>query len=214
MALVHRDPFACQGEPPIPLSSRWALAVVFLDSPLLLCPSRQQYAQALAQQKAAALSSAPIQQQQQQQQQINVLLQQYQALKLRWDKLHCIHAGTRVTACVAVFYSLAMLACVFLLQLSVTDLVLLLFVLHRASESLLPPVTRSMSIPVSVPDTLPGSVWEMQSPSSQASCTPSLQQNVPCCESPCNLWGLGNVRGLCEVYLSSLRSVVGTGLKC
>lgn len=44
---------------------------------------RQQYAQALAQQKAAALSSAPVQQQQQHQQQINLLLQQYQALKLR-----------------------------------------------------------------------------------------------------------------------------------
>ncbi len=44
---------------------------------------RQQYAQALAQQKAAVLSSAPLQQQQQHQQQINLLLQQYQALKLR-----------------------------------------------------------------------------------------------------------------------------------
>lgn len=44
---------------------------------------RQQYAQALAQQKAAALSSAPLQQQQQHQQQINLLLQQYQALKMR-----------------------------------------------------------------------------------------------------------------------------------
>lgn len=44
---------------------------------------RQQYAQALAQQKAAALSSAPVQQQQQHQQQINLLLQQYQALKIR-----------------------------------------------------------------------------------------------------------------------------------
>lgn len=44
---------------------------------------RQQYAQALAQQKAAALSSAPLQQQQQHQQQISLILQQYQALKLR-----------------------------------------------------------------------------------------------------------------------------------
>uniref|UniRef100_A0A4W5QSD6 GRB10 interacting GYF protein 2 n=1 Tax=Hucho hucho TaxID=62062 RepID=A0A4W5QSD6_9TELE len=44
---------------------------------------RQQYAQALAQQKAQALSSAPQQQQQHQQQQINLLLQQYQALKMR-----------------------------------------------------------------------------------------------------------------------------------
>lgn len=40
----------------------------------------------------------------------------------------------------------------------------------RASESLLPPVTRSLSVPDS------GSVWEMQNPSSQASCTPNLQQ--------------------------------------
>ena len=72
----------------------WGLIVMFVDRPLWLCSSRQQYAQALAQQKAAALSSAPIQQQQQQQQQINVLLQQYQALKLRWanpEKLHCTH---------------------------------------------------------------------------------------------------------------------------
>ncbi|XP_068604992.1 GRB10-interacting GYF protein 2 [Brachionichthys hirsutus] len=83
---------------------------------------RQQYAQALAQQKAAALSSAPLQQQQQHQQQINLLLQQYQALKM------------------------------------------------RASESLLPPVTRSLPGPDS------GSVWEMQKPPSQASCTPNLQQ--------------------------------------
>uniref|UniRef100_G3PJK6 GYF domain-containing protein n=1 Tax=Gasterosteus aculeatus aculeatus TaxID=481459 RepID=G3PJK6_GASAC len=78
------------------------------------CP-KQQYAQALAQQKAAALSSAPLQQQQQHQQQINLLLQQYQALKL------------------------------------------------RASESPLPPVTRTLSVPDS------GSVWEMQNASSQAS---------------------------------------------
>ncbi|XP_047188022.1 GRB10-interacting GYF protein 2 isoform X3 [Scophthalmus maximus] len=86
---------------------------------------RQQYAQALAQQKAATLNSAPLQQQQQHQQQINLLLQQYQALKT------------------------------------------------RASESLLPPVTRSLSVPDS------GSVWEMQNPSSQASCTPNLQQAAP-----------------------------------
>ncbi|XP_029688177.1 GRB10-interacting GYF protein 2 isoform X2 [Takifugu rubripes] len=89
---------------------------------------RQQYAQALAQQKAAALSSAPLQQQQQHQQQISLILQQYQALKL------------------------------------------------RASDSLLPPVTRSLSVPDS------GSVWEMQNSSSQASCTPSLQQAAPCSE--------------------------------
>ncbi|MEQ2259913.1 hypothetical protein XENORESO_019064 [Xenotaenia resolanae] len=41
--------------------------------------------------------------------------------------------------------------------------------LLSASESLLPPVTRSLSVPDS------GSVWEMQNPSSQASCTPNLQ---------------------------------------
>ncbi|KAM3865857.1 GRB10-interacting GYF protein 2 [Diretmus argenteus] len=96
---------------------------------------RQQYAQALAQQKAAALSSAPLQQQQQQQQ-INLLLQQYQALKM------------------------------------------------RASESLLPPVTRSLS----VPDT--GSVWEMQNPSSQASCTPNLQQAAPTTWDGSSVWDL------------------------
>uniref|UniRef100_A0A3Q2U3R1 GRB10 interacting GYF protein 2 n=1 Tax=Fundulus heteroclitus TaxID=8078 RepID=A0A3Q2U3R1_FUNHE len=76
----------------------------------------QQYAQALAQQKTLVLNSAPVQQQQQHQQQINMLLQQYQALKLRLG----------------------------------------LF-------TLLPPVTRSLSVPDS------SSVWEMQNPSSQAS---------------------------------------------
>lgn len=50
----------------------------------------------------------------------------------------------------------------------VTMTVLICF--FRASESLLPPVTRSLSVPDS------GSVWEMQNPSSQASCTPNLQQ--------------------------------------
>lgn len=40
----------------------------------------------------------------------------------------------------------------------------------RASESLLPPVTRSLSVQDS------GSVWEMQNPSTQASCTTNLQQ--------------------------------------
>lgn len=93
--------------------------------------SRQQYAQALAQQKAAALNSAPVQQQQQHQQQINVLLQQYQALKM------------------------------------------------RASENLLPPVTRALSVPDSA------SVWEMQKPSSQAPCTPNLQQSAPSSEYTC-----------------------------
>ncbi|XP_049453433.1 GRB10-interacting GYF protein 2 isoform X2 [Epinephelus fuscoguttatus] len=97
---------------------------------------RQQYAQALAQQKAAALSSAPLQQQQQHQQQINLLLQQYQALKL------------------------------------------------RASESLLPPVTRSLSVPDS------GSVWEMQNPSSQASCTPNVQQAAQNTWDGSSVWDL------------------------
>uniref|UniRef100_A0A3B5MIU0 GYF domain-containing protein n=1 Tax=Xiphophorus couchianus TaxID=32473 RepID=A0A3B5MIU0_9TELE len=82
---------------------------------LVLFLNRQQYAQALAQQKTLVLNSAPLQQQQQHQQQINMLLQQYQALKI------------------------------------------------SASDSLLPPVTRSLSVPDS------GSVWEMQNPSSQAS---------------------------------------------
>ena len=76
------------------------------------------------------------------------------------------------------------------------SLIVLLFVfLHRASESLLPPVTRSMSIPVSVPESIPGSVWEMQNPSSQASCTPNLQQNVPSCESPYVLSGALETEG-------------------
>ncbi|XP_034558323.1 GRB10-interacting GYF protein 2 isoform X3 [Notolabrus celidotus] len=97
---------------------------------------RQQYAQALAQQKAAALNSAPLQQQQQHQQQINLLLQQYQALKI------------------------------------------------RASESLLPPVTRSLSVPDS------GSVWEMQNPSSQASCTPNLQKAAPSTWDGSSVWDL------------------------
>ncbi|XP_041848117.1 GRB10-interacting GYF protein 2 isoform X1 [Melanotaenia boesemani] len=97
---------------------------------------RQQYAQALAQQKAAVLSSAPLQQQQQHQQQINLLLQQYQALKI------------------------------------------------RASDSLLPPVTRSLSVPDS------GSVWEMQNPSSQASCTPNLQQAATSTWEGSSVWDL------------------------
>nr|XP_020499398.1 GRB10-interacting GYF protein 2 isoform X1 [Labrus bergylta]XP_020499399.1 GRB10-interacting GYF protein 2 isoform X1 [Labrus bergylta]XP_029135128.1 GRB10-interacting GYF protein 2 isoform X1 [Labrus bergylta] len=97
---------------------------------------RQQYAQALAQQKAAALNSAPLQQQQQHQQQINLLLQQYQALKI------------------------------------------------RASESLLPPATRSLSVPDS------GSVWEMQKPSSQASCTPNLQQSAQSTWDGSSVWDL------------------------
>nr|XP_023010349.2 GRB10-interacting GYF protein 2 isoform X4 [Maylandia zebra] len=97
---------------------------------------RQQYAQALAQQKAAALSSAPLQQQQQHQQQINLLQQQYQALKI------------------------------------------------RASESLLPPVTRSLSVQDS------GSVWEMQNPSTQASCTTNLQQASQSTWDSSSVWDL------------------------
>ncbi|XP_036841690.1 GRB10-interacting GYF protein 2 isoform X6 [Oncorhynchus mykiss] len=102
---------------------------------------RQQYAQALAQQKAQALSSAPHQQQQQQQQQINLLLQQYQALKMRSAE-------------------------------------------HTTSESLLTPVTRSMSVPESQ-----GSVWEMQHPS-QVSCTPNIQQPAPSAWEGSSVWDL------------------------
>ncbi|XP_037131060.1 GRB10-interacting GYF protein 2 isoform X2 [Syngnathus acus] len=97
---------------------------------------RQQYAQALAQQKAAVLSSAPLQQQQQHQQQLNTLQQQYQALKT------------------------------------------------RTSESLLPPVTRSLSVPDS------GSVWEMQNPSSQASCTPNLPTATSSTWDGSSVWDL------------------------
>uniref|UniRef100_A0A1A8MZ20 GRB10 interacting GYF protein 2 n=1 Tax=Nothobranchius pienaari TaxID=704102 RepID=A0A1A8MZ20_9TELE len=92
---------------------------------------RQQYAQAMAQQKALVLNSAPLQQQQQHQQQINMLLQQYQALKI------------------------------------------------SASESLLPPVTRSS-----------GSVWEMQNPSSQASCKPNLPQAPTSTWEGSSVWDL------------------------
>ncbi|XP_029581726.1 GRB10-interacting GYF protein 2 isoform X6 [Salmo trutta] len=102
---------------------------------------RQQYAQALAQQKAQALSSAPHQQQQQQQQQINLLLQQYQALKMRSAE-------------------------------------------NTTSESLLPPVTRSMSVPDSQ-----GSVWEMQN-TSQASCTSNIQQPTPSAWEGSSVWDL------------------------
>uniref|UniRef100_A0A8C9SS77 GRB10 interacting GYF protein 2 n=1 Tax=Scleropages formosus TaxID=113540 RepID=A0A8C9SS77_SCLFO len=64
-----RVPFT-PGPTPPPLLYR-----VFLS---YLAPCRQQYAQALAQHKATALGAS------QQQQQINLLLQQYQALKMRW----------------------------------------------------------------------------------------------------------------------------------
>ncbi|XP_016530478.1 PERQ amino acid-rich with GYF domain-containing protein 2-like isoform X5 [Poecilia formosa] len=97
---------------------------------------RQQYAQALAQQKTLVLNSAPLQQQQQHQQQINMLLQQYQALKI------------------------------------------------SASDSLLPPVTRSLPVPDS------GSVWEMQNPSPQASCTPNLQQAATSTWEGSSVWDL------------------------
>ncbi|XP_043989709.1 GRB10-interacting GYF protein 2 isoform X1 [Gambusia affinis] len=97
---------------------------------------RQQYAQALAQQKTLVLNSAPLQQQQQHQQQINMLLQQYQALKI------------------------------------------------SASDSLLPPVTRSLSVPDS------SSVWEMQNPSTQASCTPNLQQAATSTWEGSSVWDL------------------------
>ncbi|XP_028833705.1 GRB10-interacting GYF protein 2 isoform X2 [Denticeps clupeoides] len=43
----------------------------------------------------------------------------------------------------------------------------------RSSDALLPPVTRSMSVPDS------GSVWEMPNSSSQASCTPNMPPSVP-----------------------------------
>ncbi|XP_064194349.1 GRB10-interacting GYF protein 2-like isoform X5 [Anguilla rostrata] len=80
---------------------------------------RQQYAQALAQQQKAAALGAP--QQPQQQQHLNLLLQQYQALKMR-----------------------------------------------TSEQSLVPPVTRSMSVPDS------GSVWELQNPSPQASASATV----------------------------------------
>uniref|UniRef100_A0A7N9AQ49 GRB10 interacting GYF protein 2 n=1 Tax=Mastacembelus armatus TaxID=205130 RepID=A0A7N9AQ49_9TELE len=110
MKIWGRVPFTPGPAPPPLLVSSFCSCLL---SWRLCSPFRQQYAQALAQQKAAALSSAPLQQQQQHQQQINLLLQQYQALKI------------------------------------------------RTSESFLPPVTRSLSVPDS------GSVWEMQNPSSQ-----------------------------------------------
>ncbi|KAJ8357476.1 hypothetical protein SKAU_G00202700 [Synaphobranchus kaupii] len=94
---------------------------------------RQQYAQALAQQqKAAALGAPP---QQQQQQHLNLLLQQYQALKMR-----------------------------------------------TSEQSLVPPVTRSMSVPDS------GSVWELQNASSSQA---SASSNVP--HAARNAWEGGSV---------------------
>ncbi|XP_039618179.1 GRB10-interacting GYF protein 2 isoform X2 [Polypterus senegalus] len=72
---------------------------------------RQQYAQALAQQQKATLNNP-----QPSQQQLSLLLQQYQALKLR-----------------------------------------------TSEQNLVPPVTRSMSVPDA------GSIWELQTPSTQSS---------------------------------------------
>uniref|UniRef100_A0A7N8XXR7 GRB10 interacting GYF protein 2 n=1 Tax=Mastacembelus armatus TaxID=205130 RepID=A0A7N8XXR7_9TELE len=51
-------------------------------------------------------------------------------------------------------------------------------------NSFLPPVTRSLSVPDS------GSVWEMQNPSSQASCTPNLQQAAPSTWDGASVWDL------------------------
>uniref|UniRef100_A0A3Q1I7U4 GYF domain-containing protein n=1 Tax=Anabas testudineus TaxID=64144 RepID=A0A3Q1I7U4_ANATE len=50
--------------------------------------------------------------------------------------------------------------------------------------SLLPPVTRSLSVPDS------GSVWEMQNPSSQASCTPNIQQAAASTWDGNSVWDL------------------------
>ncbi|KAJ8389596.1 hypothetical protein AAFF_G00118330 [Aldrovandia affinis] len=96
---------------------------------------RQQYAQALAQQQKAAALGAP--QQQQQQQHLNLLLQQYQALKMR-----------------------------------------------TSEQSLVPPVTRSMSVPDS------GSVWELQSASSQASSSTSVQHMARSAWEGGSVWDL------------------------
>ncbi|KAK2900525.1 hypothetical protein Q8A67_008640 [Cirrhinus molitorella] len=51
-------------------------------------------------------------------------------------------------------------------------------------QSLLPPVTRSMSVPDS------GSVWEMQNPSTQASCSPNLQPTTPSTWEGSSVWDL------------------------
>lgn len=131
----------------------FCVSSIYLSVPVF----RQQYAQALAQQKAAALSSAPLQQQQQHQQQISLILQQYQALKLRLVVLKQ-----------NVIVHLKEVHIHMYREELLPKTVSLGF--FRASESLLPPVTRSLSVPDS------GSVWEMQNPSSQASCTPNLQQ--------------------------------------
>nr|XP_017214143.1 GRB10-interacting GYF protein 2 isoform X1 [Danio rerio] len=51
-------------------------------------------------------------------------------------------------------------------------------------QSLLPPVTRSMSVPDS------GSVWEMQNPSTQASCSPNMQPAAPSTWEGSSVWDL------------------------
>uniref|UniRef100_A0A671R5U7 PERQ amino acid-rich with GYF domain-containing protein 2 n=1 Tax=Sinocyclocheilus anshuiensis TaxID=1608454 RepID=A0A671R5U7_9TELE len=51
-------------------------------------------------------------------------------------------------------------------------------------QSLLPPVTRSMSVPDS------GSVWEMQNPSTQASCSPNMQPATPSTWEGSSVWDL------------------------
>ncbi|XP_055723136.1 GRB10-interacting GYF protein 2-like isoform X3 [Salvelinus fontinalis] len=56
---------------------------------------------------------------------------------------------------------------------------------HTTSENLLPPVTRSMSVPDSQ-----GSVWEMQHPTSQVSCTPNIQQPAPSAWEGSSVWDL------------------------
>ncbi|XP_026135824.1 GRB10-interacting GYF protein 2 isoform X3 [Carassius auratus] len=51
-------------------------------------------------------------------------------------------------------------------------------------QNLLPPVTRSMSVPDS------GSVWEMQNPSTQASCSPNMQPSTPSTWEGSSVWDL------------------------
>uniref|UniRef100_A0A671N4L9 PERQ amino acid-rich with GYF domain-containing protein 2-like n=1 Tax=Sinocyclocheilus anshuiensis TaxID=1608454 RepID=A0A671N4L9_9TELE len=51
-------------------------------------------------------------------------------------------------------------------------------------QSLLPPVTRSMSVPDS------GSVWEMQNPSTEASCFPNMQPSTPSTWEGSSVWDL------------------------
>ncbi|XP_016394023.1 PERQ amino acid-rich with GYF domain-containing protein 2-like isoform X3 [Sinocyclocheilus rhinocerous] len=51
-------------------------------------------------------------------------------------------------------------------------------------QSLLPPVTRSMSVPDS------GSVWEMQNPSTEASCSPNMQPSTPSTWEGSSVWDL------------------------